>query len=213
MMKLLLGNCLAVLPTIQASSVDLVLTDPPYGNGVAYRHGKEKRTIFGDENPLTSLAAIAACYRVLKRNASCFCFTDVKHIGMMQNFVRDYTNFTTKHVLVWDKVNQGLGFGFRYRYEMVLVLEKGKPVYNSNSLPNVLTHKRLYDLKDHPHLKPQPLLEVLINHATKEGDTVLDPFMGAGSAGIACKNLKRNFIGIELEKQYHEVAQARIFPT
>jgi site-specific DNA-methyltransferase (adenine-specific) len=211
MMKLIHGNCLTELPKLATNSIDLVLTDPPYGNNVEYIHGKGKRTIMGDENPLVSLAAIAATYRVLKRNAVCFCFTDVKHIAMMHSFVRDYTDYKNTHTLVWDKVNIGMGFGFRHRYEMILVLEKGKPKFNSNSLANVLTHKRLYDVKAHPHMKPVELLQGLIEHASKPGDTVLDPFMGSGSTGVACQALGRKFIGMEQEKHYHQVAQARIY--
>ena len=129
---------------------------------------------------------------------------------MMRSFIRDYTDFKDTHCLVWDKVNIGMGFGFRYRYEMILVLEKGKPKYNSNSIANVFTFKRLYDLKDHPHMKPQGLLESLITHASQPGEVVLDPFMGSGSTGLACKTLGRKFIGIELEDKYHQVALTRV---
>lgn len=63
----------------------------------------------------------------------------------------------------------------------------------------------------HPTQKPMALMEYLINTYTKEGDTVLDFCMGSGTTGVACKNLNRNFIGIELEKKYFEIAEKRIY--
>ena len=62
----------------------------------------------------------------------------------------------------------------------------------------------------HPTQKPIPLLEYLIKTYTNEGDTVLDNCMGSGSTGVACKNLNRNFIGIELDKHYFKLAKERI---
>ena len=63
---------------------------------------------------------------------------------------------------------------------------------------------------NHPTVKPIALMEYLINMVSKEGATILDPFMGSGTTGVACKNLNRNFIGIELDKEYFEIAKKRI---
>ena len=62
----------------------------------------------------------------------------------------------------------------------------------------------------HPTQKPVELLEYLIKTYTNENDTILDNCMGSGSTGVACKNLNRNFIGIELEKEYYKIAEKRI---
>ena len=67
--------------------------------------------------------------------------------------------------------------------------------------------------KLHPTQKPVPLLEYLIKTYTNEGDTVLDFTMGSGSTGIACKNTNRNFIGIEMDKNYFDIAKNRIETT
>lgn len=64
--------------------------------------------------------------------------------------------------------------------------------------------------KYHPTQKPVPLLEYLIRTYTDEGDTVLDNCMGAGSTGVACKNTRRNFIGIELDRKYYDIARTRL---
>ena len=62
----------------------------------------------------------------------------------------------------------------------------------------------------HPTQKPVALLEYLIKTYTNENDTVLDFTMGSGSTGVACKNLNREFIGIELDKKYFDIAKDRI---
>ena len=62
----------------------------------------------------------------------------------------------------------------------------------------------------HPAQKPVELLERFIRVSSAENDIVLDPFMGSGSSGVACKRLNRNFIGIELDKNYFDVAKERI---
>ena len=75
--------------------------------------------------------------------------------------------------------------------------------------PNVLEFKKDYGGL-HPTQKPVALLEYLINTYTNEGDTVLDNCMGSGSTGVACVNTGRNFIGIELDDTYFEIAKKRI---
>jgi site-specific DNA-methyltransferase (adenine-specific) len=88
-------------------------------------------------------------------------------------------------------------------------LHTGYSGFNSNVLffdkPNTTTQYR-----NHPFQKPVDLLEFLIKVYTDEGGVVLDPFMGSGSTGVACKNLNRNFIGIEIDPEYFASAQSRI---
>jgi site-specific DNA-methyltransferase (adenine-specific) len=73
-----------------------------------------------------------------------------------------------------------------------------------------VTRENTYGENYHPTQKPVKLLETLVLTYTNEGDTVLDFTMGSGSTGVACKNTNRNFIGIELEKQYYDIAQERL---
>ncbi len=64
--------------------------------------------------------------------------------------------------------------------------------------------------KEHPTEKPIELMKLYIENSSNENDTVLDPFMGSGSTGVACKNTNRNFIGIELDENYFNIAKKRI---
>ena len=88
--------------------------------------------------------------------------------------------------------------------------EKGKnQVLYDPPLPNTLVQIKSTRGK-HSTEKPVALMEWLLKYYSKEGDTVLDPTMGSGSTGVACKNMNRNFIGIEKEPEIYEVAVNRI---
>ncbi|WFU32390.1 site-specific DNA-methyltransferase [Bradyrhizobium brasilense] len=190
-----------------SSSVDLVCTDPPYGDDAAY--GRSQRTIIGNEHPLLGLIAIADCYRLLRRNRCCFVFLDAKHLAFVDTFVRRYTDYTIREYLVWDKCHIGMGRGFRKRHEMILALEKGSPTYNSDALPNVLASKRV-STNEHPHKKPIDLIKALISHVTLPGHVVLDPFVGSGTTALAAKELGRRYIAIERDAEHFRTAQTRI---
>lgn len=208
MLHLIEGDCITELKKLPSHSVDLICTDPPYGNDQTY--GLDKRTIVGDEHPLIGLLALAESYRVLRRNRCCFFFLDARHLSFVDMFVRRYTEYRVRAYCVWDKKHMGLGFGIRPRHEMILALEKGKPLYASGGFANVIDCARPTTRQPHPHQKPVDLMAALIAHATAPGDVVLDPFMGSGSTGVAATQLGRGFIGIECERRYIELARERI---
>lgn len=83
-------------------------------------------------------------------------------------------------------------------------------VNNGERYPNSLLKFNRDKLKLHPTQKPVALMEYLIKTYTKEGDKVLDFTIGSGTTGVACKNLNRRFVGIEIEKEYFDIASARI---
>ena len=177
------GNCIEVLKTLPDASVDLVVTD--------------------------GLMALHECYRTLKKNSNAYMFLDIKHLPIVRMFIEQYTPYTIRDFLVWDKVHIGMGRGFRKQHELIAVLEKGMPAYNKLGLPNVLRQKRV-NTADHPHKKPVELMEALIRQSSQPGDIVLDPFSGTGTTCLAAKKLGRKFVGIELEELYYKLAMARI---
>lgn len=95
--------------------------------------------------------------------------------------------------------------------EYVLFLRKGKAKY-INNISSKTVHKfnNIKGSKLHPTEKPIDLLEFYISNSSQEDDIVLDPFMGSGSTGVACKNLSRQFIGIEIDEKYFKIANKRI---
>lgn len=121
-------------------------------------------------------------------------------------------------ILCWNKTNAMPLFNNKYLTdkEYCLYFRKGgycqpvsyesaKTVFN---LPINYKDKKMYG---HPTIKPLSIIKTMIQNSSKEKDIVLDCFMGSGTTGVACKELKRDFIGIEIDKTYFEIAQKRIF--
>lgn len=90
---------------------------------------------------------------------------------------------------------------------MPINYDAAKTVYYQ---PINITDKKLYE---HPTIKPLNIIENLILNSSKEGDVILDPFMGSGTTGAACRMHNRDFIGIELDKHFYEIAESRINGT
>jgi len=167
--KIIHADCIEYMRTLPNNCVDLIITDPPYGDNVAY--GWNNKTIRNNENPLINCSALVEMYRVLKRNRSLYLFTNWKHYPFLTEFI--------------------------------LILEKGKPKYNLKNFSDVQTCSHINHNKlNHPHEKPIDLLMKMVEHSSKEGDLVLDPFAGSGSTCKACKKMGRKWIGIELDEKW-----------
>ncbi|MBF4312939.1 site-specific DNA-methyltransferase, partial [Vibrio anguillarum] len=109
--------------------------------------------------------------------------------------------------IVWDKVSIGMGYHYRARHEYILFFEKGKRKLNDLSIPDILTHKRVY--RGYPTEKPVSLLEVLVAQSSREGELVVDPFFGSGSTLVAANNLNRQFKGNDISSSAHEHIRQR----
>lgn len=222
---LMQGDCFERMREIPVGSVDMVLTDPPYviseskGGGMMGKGGRKFM-----ENMETSLkigidteAFLGGCLEVFS-NKQNFCgvfFCSNKQLV-------DYLKFAESQKLqygvgVWNKTNPAPLCNYKYlndvEYWVYIKGNKSKILgsYASKSMvytsPINAADKKLYN---HPTIKPTEILEkFLINH-TVEGSVVLDPFKGSGSTGVACRNLNRKFIGIELDETYFNVAKERI---
>lgn len=207
--KIIHGNCIGIMRQLPNNCIDLIITDPPYGDNVAY--GWHNKTIKNNGNPLINCQALAEFYRILKKNSSVYIFTNWKHYPFLTEFILRYTKFKIRHLVVWKKHNFGLGWAFRHQYELILVLEKGKPKYNLTNFSDVQTCSHINHNKDnHPHQKPVDLIIKMIQHSSKEGDVILDPFCGSGSVCVACQKTGRRWIGIELDARYSKVAKNRL---
>jgi len=90
-------------------------------------------------------------------------------------------------------------------------LEKGKYATNILRVPSLKGSSK--EKVGHPSQKPLKLIEMLVQSATREGDLVLDPFLGSGTTAVVCQNLNRNFAGIEIEPKYIEIAESRLRKT
>jgi DNA modification methylase len=188
-------------------SVNLIVTDPPYGDNVSY--GPRRTRIVGNKDPLITLLALSEAYRVLKMHTTAYVFCGMRHLCFLRSFFTQYTRYRLREVIVWDKVSMGLGHVFRKQYECILVLEKGTPRYRNHRMLNLLSYRRVRSSR-HPHEKPLDLITSLISHSSDEGGLVLDPFVGSGTTALAAAQLRRDYIGIEIDPRYCRIAEERI---
>jgi site-specific DNA-methyltransferase (adenine-specific) len=211
--QLFLGDNREVLKTLEDNSVDLILTDPPYGINLTPQRerGKFKNTVVNNDNNLKWLPEfVIQTHRIIKEAGFIFCNWQNYDI-----FKQEFEKlFIIKNCIVWDKDWFGMGNNFRPNHEFILVICKTNFKTKSHNLSNILKVRRLSSQKMvHSCEKPIELLSILIKESTNENDIVLDPFAGSGGTGVACKLLNRKFIGIEIEENYMKIASERIKNT
>lgn len=210
-MQLILGDCLEVMKELPDNSIDLVLTDPPYL--MKYRSDWRKYKydfIKNDDNEDWIPLLFETINRVVKNNSSILLFCSKETIPLFLEYGGKY--FNTKNMLVWVKNNQTAGdlyCDFGNKVEYILHFQKGRNKLRGKRDSNVLFYNKTAN-KFHPTEKPVDLLEYLIEKLSDEGNLVLDCFAGSGTTGIACVNTNRDFIGIEKDEKYFEIAKKRI---
>lgn len=211
MFNLMNGDCLELMKTIPDNSVDMVLTDPPYGMDFVSNYRKEKYSSIENDSDLDWLNEFSAhAFRVAKDNSAHYVFCSFHNI---EEFKRSLSkHFKVKNILVWEKNNTSMGDlrgDFAPKVEFIIFLHKGRRTINGKRDPNIFKFARTQN-KNHPTEKPVKLNEYLLEKFSNEGEVVLDPFMGSGSTGVACANLNRKFIGIEKDEKYFQIAKDRI---
>ena len=206
-------DCLEGMKSLADSSIDLIATDPPYFSGMT-SSGYQRR--LADANltvPFWKLC-FSEWQRVLKDGGHVYCCTDWRTYPFLFNLLDGY--FILRNMIVWDYGWMKAGSFYRFRHELIIFATKGKSkraFENSNDNCDVWRIKCInYTLptKLHQAQKPIELMEKMIKNSSKEGETVLDCFMGSGTTAIAAMNLNRNFIGFELEQNFYEIAEKRI---
>ena len=228
-MKLFHGDCLELLKDIPDASVDLVLTDPPYGTTA-----NEWDTAFSipwDElNRITKLHAPIVLFSqlpfavdVIAGNRKNYRYEWIWHKTNAVGFLdanwkplRAHENILVFSVDKKSTYNPQWWWGEAYKTKQhPQTTNYGKQARTATASPDgkrypidVLTYPR--DQGFHPTQKPVKLLEYLISTYTNSGETVLDFTMGSGSTGVACVNTGRDFIGIELDDGYYVTARQRI---
>jgi site-specific DNA-methyltransferase (adenine-specific) len=212
-LDLIHGDCFDEMDAIPDKSIDMVLTDPPYG--MAYRSGARKKKYPGiknDENLDWLDDWVDQFFRVCKDDTAHYVFCSFHHMDVFKQSLERH--FKVKNLLVWVKNGHGMGdlkADFASKTEYIFFLQKGRRLLEGKRDHNVLEFDKTAN-SYHPTQKPVDLLEFLLAKFSAPGDTILDPFMGSGSTGVACRNTNRNFIGIELDENYYRAAQLRVDP-
>ena len=224
MIDLFHADCMQMFEKIKDSSVDLFISDVPYrttqrgnaGNsgGMLQKKINKQGKVFRNNSiePETYLPEI---FRVLKDSSHCYIMTNHTNLQKILNVATD-TGFHFIKSLIWVKDNKIMGQYYMSQFEYILFFRKGKGVKINNCGTSdvlVFPNKKLKDENGHnlhDTEKPVELMKVLVENSSKEGDIVMDCFMGIGATGIACKELKRNFIGCEIDRTYYDIALKRI---
>ena len=192
------GNCIELLKSMPDKSVNLILTDPPYGIGLEYDNYDDS-----EENWIKLMTDfIPEAARVAKMVIMPSC-----KIKMLKWI---YQNFPPDWLICWYKGSTGhasfIGFN---DWEPHLVYGRTKNrLYMHDYFKTVSSPPK--GSFEHPCPKPEEWASWIIKRATEEGDIVCDPFTGSGTTGVVCKKLNRKFIGIEWSQKYVDIAEKRI---
>lgn len=209
--KLLQGDCLELIKDIPSESIDLILTDPPYCIGTT-SNGKQGN--YTDNNLIRPFFDIlfSEYKRVLKQTAALYINTDWRTYPFLYPILQKY--FDVRNLIVWDYEWIKAGAHYRFSHEFIIycIMPDCKRTFSASERdvwrikPINFTDKN----KLHNAQKPIELCEKAILNSTEKGMTVLDTFMGSGTTGVACVKNQRNFIGMEIDEKYFEVAKQRI---
>lgn len=229
--RLFTGDAIELMRSLPDASIDMIDTDTAY-------ESLEKHRAVGTTTRLKKSDAssnewfelfrnarfpefFAEAYRVLKKGTHLYFFCDRETSDVAVPIARE-AGFTFWNDLVWvktkgnasadtlteDSLRIGMGYHYRRSKELVLFFEKGKRKLNDLGIADVLPFPPVRN--GYPTEKPVDLHKVLIGQSTKEGEIVLDPFMGSGSAGSAAVRLKRSFIGGDIKPSAVELARQRV---
>jgi len=209
------GDCLKELDRVKDNSVACLIIDPPYGIDYQSNHKLAKYDkIKNDKEESFELLnkSLEKVNPKMKDDSHIYIFTSWKVYEQVKPIIENY--FVVKNCLIWNKNNWSMGDlngNYAEKYEMIIFATKGKRRLLGSSRPvNVLDFARTGN-SNHATEKPVALLKELIKNSTVEGELVLDYFAGSGSTLVASKELKRNFIGIELEEENINVIKKRLY--
>lgn len=205
------GDCLELMGEIPDASVDAVITDPPFFQGFNHNGTMSGRGDLSISKPFFR-QFFAEIDRVCKPRRAVYIFTDWRTNDFFMAAMSEFME--VKNCLAWIKT-LGTGYTYQNAYESILFhCEKGRRITG----PNVITGIKSFNggavktngTRVHPAQKPVELIEKLIADGTRVGDVILDPMMGSGTTGVACKRMKRDFIGFEIDETYFNTAAQRI---
>lgn len=220
-MKLICGDCYEELKKIPDNSVDLVVTDPPYEIVGLYGAGIIKNRPYLSEMMKSNLGEginidfLNELSRIMKHIYI--------YIWCNKEQIYDYLTYFVKEkgcnfeMFIWHKTNVPPftnGHYLKDKEYCLLFWEQGCKIQGNYETMSTV-YRSTINSKDklyykHPTIKPLNIIENFIKNSSREGDVVLDCFMGSGTTGVACRNLNRDFIGIEINPEYFQIRKNRI---
>lgn len=232
-MQLMQGDCLERMKEMikEGVKVDAIITDPPFnivekiGSNIhIFRQAEKQKEASITKDSMSydigfdQMTWLEIAVKLLKKGGNLVIFNDWENMGDIAKELRRL-NVKVKCLNHWQKTNPcpaEWGRRFVAGREYFIHATKGAGYsFNTGSLHKgcfemPLTKKSEKKYGRHPNQKPVRLMTEIIEILSEQGQTILDPFMGSGTTGVACKNLNRNFIGIELDEGYFNIAKERI---
>ena len=217
------ADCMDILPKIPEKSIDLVLTDPPYGlnyqsnRGAATGNLKDKIENDKIEDWLELAQKLFSLLEIISAIDSewyVFCGGGggepvLAHLWLLLNKLKIAK---VKNLLIWDKMYPGMGWDWRFQYETIFQLQIGRGLNNNmdgSNRVNILKCRNIIpQAGEHPTEKPVNLIKQLA--IPKLSNLILDPFLGSGTTAVAAKQLGRKYIGIEMTEKYCEITVQRL---
>ena len=196
-------DCLERMKRLPDESIDLVITDPPYGT----KTNSRKSFMVGEFSNVMPLV-LPELYRLLKSDGAFYCFTSWT---VMSDWLLRYQQyFKLQNIIVWNKEKHSGCYSsqsWQFTWEGIFFGIKGKrPIYDY--MPDVINSNEKGRRRGMQ--KPVDIIEKLLKASSQKGDLILDPFMGSGTTAVACKRLNRRYIGFEISKEYCKIAEARL---
>lgn len=233
--KIINSNSITYLPSIFSESVDLVITDPPFAIGLKAKKANYNRDsslvldgyheIKPEDYDEFSLSWITECFRILKESGSIYIFSGYNHLESILRAVR-LAGFTVINHIIW-KYNFGVYCSKKFitSHYIIIYAAKNPKKINFYTDSRFQTTKQQYgDMEDVWNIKkeywtgkvkpptklPTEIISKILSYSSKEGDLVLDPFLGSGQVALVSKQMKRDYLGIEIVKEYYDFAVKRI---
>src|SRR3990167_671126 len=201
-------DCVEFLKTMPDKSVDLIITDPPYG--VSFKKKGEPYMIGDHINPMPYI--YSEFHRVLKDDGVIFCFTSMSYLTEMIFPFQTY--FKLHNIIIWDKVNPAYPRSkghFCLQYEPILYGSKGLHHLKSKKCGDIIQAKiPRGKIRKHPTQKPEEVIDKILKSCLDEKKIVFDPFCGSGTFLVSAIKAGKDYIGCEINKDYVKIAEARI---
>lgn len=229
-------DCIDTLKKIDNNSIDLIITDPPYG--ISYKDNIRKSQYWSEKKKSKSFLLkeqiendeinninwnlfLKECFRILKPKKMLYLFGRIDVFLRWGNFILS-SDFKYSHTVVWRKGDMGYGnlniMGNIHEY--ILGLCKGNPDKSNIIFIEGKEKKRVpaeyvgklskKEYYGHPTQKPVGLLRYIIENRTREEDLIYDPFSGSASVALTCKLLKRNYLGSEIDYDFYNLGEKRL---
>lgn len=235
--KVYLGDCIEIMHNIPKGSVDLIFADPPFNIGIKYDLHNDNMPY--DEYYKWSDRWISECYRILKNNGSIYIAIGDEFAAEI-NIILKKKGFYFRNWIIWYYTfgqNQRKKFNRSHTHILYFVKDKENFIFNDNDIRIPSARQLIYNDKranplgkvpddvwqfsrvcgtfkerigEHPCQMPEDLLELVIKASSNEKDIILDPFGGTGTTAYVAKKLKRNYITIEISKEYYTTILQRL---